>query len=247
MFRCSCGAVVRLRTSTTVVPIFWGTQWGNSEVLVGDKITGLDYLYSHVGGSSYLHTNFEYTDGSGHVNTTQRLEGRRLHRYVGDSVRRSVDYRGPERGRARRPAAIRRPAPTTRSPTWISPAGTLGHCAWHSSGTINGTQGGVRLLLQPDGYWAATWQSPGSTGHSQGLAALGQRDRPRAQRDAHRSSAQCVVRPAGRRERRQVRVDVQRSRDDRQKPVPRRSRGTGATRRRTPAPATRTSGCIQTS
>ena len=37
--------------STTVVPIFWGTQWGNS-TFVGDKITGLDYLYSHVGGTA---------------------------------------------------------------------------------------------------------------------------------------------------------------------------------------------------
>src|SRR3954452_25562701 len=55
--------------STTVVPVFWGSKWANA-TFVGDKITGLDYLYSHMGGSAYLHTNFEYTDSTGHVNTT---------------------------------------------------------------------------------------------------------------------------------------------------------------------------------
>jgi hypothetical protein len=57
------GAVIH---STTVVPVFWGSSWSGS-TFRGDKITGLDYLYSHVGGTPYLHTNFEYTDGSGHV------------------------------------------------------------------------------------------------------------------------------------------------------------------------------------
>src|SRR5262245_16705750 len=37
--------------STTVVPVYWGTRWTNS-TFVNDKVTGLDYFYSHVGGSS---------------------------------------------------------------------------------------------------------------------------------------------------------------------------------------------------
>ena len=36
--------------STTVVPVYWGTRWGNSS-FVGDKVTGLDTLYSRVGGT----------------------------------------------------------------------------------------------------------------------------------------------------------------------------------------------------
>jgi hypothetical protein len=55
--------------ATTVIPLFWGSNWSTTG-FVGDKITGLDYFYSHVGGSGYAHTNFEYTDGSGHVNTS---------------------------------------------------------------------------------------------------------------------------------------------------------------------------------
>ncbi len=53
--------------STTVAPVFWGSSWTNSS-FAGDKISGLDYFYSHVGGSA--HTNAEYYDASENVNTT---------------------------------------------------------------------------------------------------------------------------------------------------------------------------------
>ena len=55
--------------STTVVPVFWGSSW-TSSTFTGDKVTGLDYFYSHVGGSRYAHTNSEYYDNSGNVNTS---------------------------------------------------------------------------------------------------------------------------------------------------------------------------------
>jgi hypothetical protein len=35
--------------STTAVPVFWGSSWSNS-FFTNDKVTGLDYLYSHVVG-----------------------------------------------------------------------------------------------------------------------------------------------------------------------------------------------------
>src|SRR5204862_7241249 len=54
--------------STSVAPIFWGSRWNTS--FTGDKISGLDNLYSHVGGTAYAHTNSEYSDGSGNVNTS---------------------------------------------------------------------------------------------------------------------------------------------------------------------------------
>src|SRR5207245_7987276 len=55
--------------ATTVVPVFWGSKWSSGS-FVGDKVTGLDYLYSQVGGTGYARTNSEYTDGSGSVNTS---------------------------------------------------------------------------------------------------------------------------------------------------------------------------------
>jgi hypothetical protein len=156
--------------STTVVPIFWGTQWGNS-TFVGDKITGLDYLYSHVGGSSYLHTNFEYTDGSGHVNTTSVSKGADI-----------TDTSATPSGAPSTTAVLNEVAKETGGnpqagayyPVYSDQhRGNAGYCAWHSSGTINGTQVEFGFFFNLDGDPGCDPQSPGSTGHSQGLAALG--------------------------------------------------------------------------
>ena len=57
-------------------PVFWGSSWSDA-VVDGDKVSGLDYVYSHVGGTPYLHTNSEYSDGAGNVNTTSVSKGRR--------------------------------------------------------------------------------------------------------------------------------------------------------------------------
>ena len=52
------------------------------------------------------------------------------------------------------------------------PRGNAGYCAWHSSGTINGTQVQFGFFFNLDGDPGCDPQAPGSTGHSQGLAAL---------------------------------------------------------------------------
>jgi hypothetical protein len=156
--------------STTVVPIFWGTKWGNS-TFVGDKITGLDYLYSHVGGSSYLHTNFEYTDGSGHVNTTSVSKGADF-----------TDTSATPSGAPSTTAVLNEVAKETGGqpqanayyPVYSDqPRGNAGYCAWHSSGTINGIRVQFGFFFNLDSDPGCDPQSPGSTGHSQGLAALG--------------------------------------------------------------------------
>ena len=49
--------------STTVAPVFWGAKW-NTLSFPADKVSGLDYLYSNIGGTPYAHTNFEFTDGA---------------------------------------------------------------------------------------------------------------------------------------------------------------------------------------
>jgi hypothetical protein len=46
----------------------WGSRWNTS--FAGDKVSGLDYFHSHVGGTPYARTNSEYYDNSGNVNTT---------------------------------------------------------------------------------------------------------------------------------------------------------------------------------
>ena len=83
--------------STTVIPVYWGSRWSNSS-FVGDKVTGLDTLYAGIGGTSYVHTNGEYTDGSGNVNTSSISKAGELHRHVGDALGRSGHERGARRG-----------------------------------------------------------------------------------------------------------------------------------------------------
>jgi hypothetical protein len=156
--------------STTVVPIFWGSKWGNS-TFVGDKVTGLDYFYAHVGGSSYLHTNSEYTDGSGNVNTTSVSKGADL-----------TDTSATPSGAPSTTAVLNEVAKATGGrpqagayyPVYSDqPRGNAGYCAWHSYGTINGIQVKIGFFFSLDGDSGCDPQSPSSTGHSQGLAALG--------------------------------------------------------------------------
>lgn len=156
--------------ATTVVPIFWGTSWGNSN-FVGDKVTGLDYLYSHVGGSSYLHTNSEYYDGSGNVNTTSVSKGTD-----------KTDLSATPSGAPSTLAVLNEVAKETGGNPQVGayypvysdqPRGNAGYCAWHSSGTINGKQVEFGFFFKLDGDPGCDPGSPSSTGHSQGLAALG--------------------------------------------------------------------------
>lgn len=155
--------------STTVVPIFWGSKWGNS-TFVGDKVTGLDNLYSHIGGTSYLHTNFEYTDGAGNVNTTSVSKGSDL-----------TDTSATPSGAPSTTAVLTevskmtggRPQAGAYYPVYSDqPRGNAGYCAWHSAGSINGTQVEFGFFFNLDGDPGCDPQSPSSTGHSQGLAAL---------------------------------------------------------------------------
>jgi hypothetical protein len=156
--------------STTTIPIFWGTSWGNSG-FVGDKVTGLDYLYSHVGGTSYLHTNSEYTDGSGNVNTTSVSKGSDL-----------TDLSATPSGAPSTTAVLNEVAKETGGspqagayyPVYSDqPRGNAGYCAWHTAGTINGIEVQFGFFFNLDGDPGCDPGSPSSTGHSQGLAALG--------------------------------------------------------------------------
>ena len=155
--------------ATTVVPVYWGSQWGNSS-FVGDKVTGLNTLYSGIGGTPYARTNGEYTDGSGNVNTSSIGKSGNL-----------TDTSATPSGAPSTSAVLAEVAKVTGNhpvanayyPVYSDqPRGNAGYCAWHSSGTIGGVRVQFGFFFNLDGDPGCDPQSPSSLGHSQGLAAL---------------------------------------------------------------------------
>jgi hypothetical protein len=155
--------------STTVVPVYWGSRWSSSS-FVGDKVNGLDTLYAGMHGTPYAHTNAEYTDGSGNVNTSSISKGGNL-----------TDTSATPSGAPSTSQVLAEVAKVTGNkpqagayyPVYSDqPRGSAGYCAWHSSGTINGIQVEFGFFFNLDGDPGCDPQSPSSLGHSQGLAAL---------------------------------------------------------------------------
>jgi len=155
--------------STSVVPVFWGSKWSTSS-FAGDKVTGLDYFYSHVGGSAYLHTNSEYTDTTGNVDTTHVSKETDL-----------TDTSATPSGAPSTTAVLQEVAKVTNNqpvagayyPVYSDqPRGNAGYCAWHSSGTINGIQVQFGFFFNLDGDPGCDPGASTSLGHSQGLSAL---------------------------------------------------------------------------
>lgn len=156
--------------STTVVPVFWGSKWSDS-TFTGDKVTGIDYFYSHVGGTPYLHTNAEFTDGSGNVNTAS----------VSKASADKTDFNATPSGAPSTSAVLaevakatgNNPVPGAYYPVYSDqPRGSAGYCAWHSSGTINGIQVEFGFFFALDGDAGCDPKAPTNLGHSQGLSAL---------------------------------------------------------------------------
>jgi hypothetical protein len=158
------GAILQ---STVVKAIFWGTSWANSG-FIGDKFSGLDTFYGGVGGSQYMGTNTEYTDGSGH--------------HVGAGVTYGNHLVDTSAAPSRAPATsdilaevskeITAPVNNGYYPVYVdTPRGNTGYCAWHSWGTIHGVSVQFGFFFNLDGDPGC---DPGSTvaGESQGLAAL---------------------------------------------------------------------------
>lgn len=155
--------------STTVVPVYWGTRWGNSS-FVGDKISGLDTIYSRVGGTGYSRTNGEYYDGSGNVNTSSiSKNANAIDTSAAPSGAPSTSQVLAEVARV----TNNRPVANAYYPVYSDqPRGNAGYCAWHSSGTINGVRVQFGFFFNLDGDPGCDPQSPAGLGHSQGLAAL---------------------------------------------------------------------------
>jgi hypothetical protein len=155
--------------STKVVPVFWGSRWTNSS-FAGDKGSGLDYFYAHIGGSGYAHTNSEYTDSLGNVNTTDISKGSDLT----DSSAAPSGAPSTSQVLAEVAKATNyNPVPNAYYPVYSDqPRGNAGYCAWHSAGTINGIQVQFGFFFNLDGDPGCDPKASLSLGHSQGLSAL---------------------------------------------------------------------------
>jgi hypothetical protein len=155
--------------ATTVVPVFWGSRWSSSS-FTSDKVTGLDYLYAHIGGSTYARTNGEYYDGSGNVNTSSISKGSDL------TDPAATPSGAPSTGQVLAEVAKatgNNPTAGAYYPVYSDqPRGSAGYCAWHSSGTINGKQIEFGFFFNLDGDPGCDPQASTSLGHSQGLSAL---------------------------------------------------------------------------
>lgn len=153
-----------------VYPIFWGTSWGSYS---GDKMTGIDSFYKGFSGSNYAKTSDEYTDttsqvgasgtSAAHVVDTSQASGGNSTSTILSEVAKEIN-------------AGKVPLDSTGNgyyPVYTDvPRGNAGYCAWHSSGTINGQRVQFAYFFNLDGDPGC---DPGdtTTGHSQGLAALG--------------------------------------------------------------------------
>jgi hypothetical protein len=154
--------------STTVVPVFWGSSWSNS-TFKGDKVTALDYLYSHVGNTPYLHTNFEYTDGSGHVGLGVSKSGDLTDASATPSGAPSTTQVLNEVNRV----TGGHPVANAYYPVYSDQRrGNAGYCAWHSSGTIGGVRVQFGFFFNLDGDAGCDPGAPANL-RSQGASALG--------------------------------------------------------------------------
>jgi hypothetical protein len=158
-----------IMTNVVVQPIYWGTSWSNAS-FAGDKITGLTAEYNAFAGSAYARTNTEYTGSNGTVTGTSIAIAPNL-----------IDTSAGPRNAPQTSAIlaevckmIANPSPDGYYPVYTdTPRGHAGYCAWHSWGSCNGVNVQFGFFFNLDGDPGCDPQSPSSTGHSQGLAALG--------------------------------------------------------------------------
>jgi len=162
------GGNIMFTADTTA--IFWGQSWAN-DAFKSDKVSGLDAFYSGIGGSPYARTSDEYTDSSGAVTDTIT--------YLGGHI---VDTSAAPRSGSRTApilaevckvlSNVSNPVPNGYYPVYVdTPRGHAGFCAWHSSGSCNGTPVQFAFFFNLDGDPGCDPQDTSGL-HSQGLAAL---------------------------------------------------------------------------
>jgi len=156
--------------SVTTKAIFWGTSWGS---YTGDKISGMDKWYSHVGtvsggsGSSYEATVNEYTDSAKQQVTTAIT-------YGGHSVDSTAlpHHLSTSAVLAEVCKVVKPPVANGYYPVYVDrKRGGANYCAYHSWSSCNGTPVEFGFFFNLDGDAGCDSQS-GVSGQSQGLQAL---------------------------------------------------------------------------
>ena len=165
-----------IMTSSVVVPIFWGTNWGNSTFTV-DKQTGLNSFYAGWSGSNYSKTTTEYGSSNGQVsgNVTYAANSYLTDTSAGPSSPPSTAQIVGEVQKLVTAGSIN-PVANGYYPVYTDlRRGNAGYCAWHDTGSVTksgtSTQIQVAFFFNLDNDSGCDPQDPGTT-HTQGLEAL---------------------------------------------------------------------------
>jgi hypothetical protein len=149
----------------TAEPIFWGSSWSEGD----QKIADMDIFYQGVGSSTYAGTNTEYTDSNGHVSAAVSFGGHHV-----DST--STNANG-QRTQQILDEVCKVMGSNVKSggyyPVYVDkPRGGAQFCAWHSAGSCGSVAITFAFFFNLDGDAGCDPQDS-NTGHSQGVAALG--------------------------------------------------------------------------
>jgi hypothetical protein len=160
-----------IMTTANTTAIFWGTSW-TSPIPTGDKITGIDSFYTGFSNSKYAMTSDEYTGTGGQVGPTTTYSPHVIDTTAASGGGSTATILAEV---TRQVTAGNIALDTTGNgyyPVYTDvPRGTAGYCAWHSWGTINGTQVQFAFFWKLDGDAGCDPQSTVS-GQSEGLKAL---------------------------------------------------------------------------
>lgn len=159
-----------IMTTANVHPIFWGTSWPS---YVGDKVSGINSFYTGWNVSNYAKTNIEYTGSNGTVGATSSAGAAVIDGSAATGGGSTTPILNEVAKEINAGAVPLDSSGNGYYPVYTDiPRGTAGFCAWHSSGTVNGQRVQFAYFFKLDGDAGC---DPGdtSTGHSQGLAALG--------------------------------------------------------------------------
>ncbi len=155
-----------IMNDSAVTAIFWGTKWSDN-TFVGDKIDGLDRLYTNLGGTTYASSNAEYTGTNGQVGTSTVYNGHVVDTSAGPT-------RAPQTSAilAEVCKTITNPVANGYYPVYTdAKRGSAGYCAWHSYGVCGTVPVQFAFFFNLDGDSGCDPQDTETT-HSQGLAAL---------------------------------------------------------------------------
>ena len=159
----------KIMPTATAKAIFWGPSWATAPA---DRITGLDTWYVGESNSNYAKTSDEYTGNNGQVGSSLTYQGHTIDTSTASGGASTTTILNEVAKQVTAGNITLDPNGNGYYPVYSDvPRGNAGYCAWHSSGTINGTP--VQFAF----FWNLNGD-PGcdpvdnTTGHSQGLAAL---------------------------------------------------------------------------